>query len=78
MDEGFSVGDTAFQDKSRKRMMELMGGSTMVLFVNHSLQQIESLYNLALWLDRSNVTSFSDAADVRAAYLGLMGIRSML
>lgn len=73
------MGDTVFQDKSCKRVMGLMGGSTMGLFVSRSLEQIESLYNLVFWLDRGNVTtSFSDAADVRVAYLGLMGIRSML
>ena len=38
VDEILSVGDVAFQEKSKKRMLHLMGGGTTVLFVSHSIE----------------------------------------
>lgn len=43
VDEILSVGDVAFQEKSKKRMLHLMGGGTTVLFVSHSIEQIREM-----------------------------------
>ena len=42
-DEVLAVGDERFQAKSRKRMLELMGGGTTVLFVSHNIDQIRDM-----------------------------------
>ena len=55
VDEILSVGDAQFQEKSKKRMLELMGGGTTVLFVSHSIEQIKEMCKRVVWLERGNV-----------------------
>lgn len=55
VDEILAVGDEGFQNKSRARMMELMSGGTTVLFVSHSIKQIEEMCDRVLWLDEHKV-----------------------
>ena len=50
VDEILSVGDEGFQNKSKARMMELMSGGTTVLFVSHSIDQIEEMCDRVVWL----------------------------
>lgn len=68
VDEVLSVGDVAFQEKSRARMMELMGGGTTVLFVSHSLPQIQEMCSRVVWLDHGQLRMFGQAAEVCKAY----------
>lgn len=68
VDEVLSVGDANFQEKSYKRMMELMHGGTTVLFVSHSLPQIRSMCNRVVWLDHGSVKMFGDTQVVCDAY----------
>ena len=68
VDEVLSVGDAAFQEKSRARMMELMSGGTTVLFVSHSLQQIRQMCSRVVWLDRGEVRMIGDANRVCESY----------
>ncbi len=67
-DEVLAVGDERFQAKSRKRMMELMGGGTTVLFVSHNVDQIREMSNRVLWLDHGSVKMLGDADTVCDAY----------
>ena len=55
VDEILSVGDVGFQNKSRARMMELMGGGTTVLFVSHSLNQIREMCSRVVWLENHKI-----------------------
>lgn len=68
VDEILSVGDMAFQEKSRERMMKLMAGGTTVLFVSHSLQQIRNMCDRVLWLDHGSVKMIGNPNEVCAAY----------
>lgn len=68
VDEVLAVGDADFQKKSMKRMMELMGGGTTVLFVSHNLEQIKKMCNRVVWLDHGRVVKSGNTKDVTAEY----------
>ena len=71
VDEVLSVGDAAFQEKSRARMMELMGGGTTVLFVSHSMEQIRQMCTKVVWMDHGQVKMDGDVQTVCEAYEGI-------
>lgn len=68
VDEILAVGDAAFQEKSRARMLELMGGGTTVLFVSHSLEQIRQMCRRVVWLEKGEVRMLGDVEDVCGLY----------
>lgn len=68
VDEVLAVGDANFQQKSKKRMMELMGGGTTVLFVSHDLNQIRELCDHVVWLDHGRVKMYGETDEVCDAY----------
>lgn len=70
VDEILAVGDADFQEKSKKRMLELMGGGTTVLFVSHSLDQIREMCDKVIWLDQGEMKMSGDTQEVCDAYAG--------
>ena len=68
VDETLAVGDAAFQEKSRARMMEMMGGGTTVLFVSHSMEQIREMCSRVVWLDHGTVKMVGPTQEVCDAY----------
>lgn len=68
VDEVLAVGDADFQEKSRRRMMELMSGGTTVLFVSHQIKQIRDMCSRVVWLEHGEVKLFGDTEEVCDAY----------
>ncbi|MCI8479239.1 MAG: ABC transporter ATP-binding protein [Oscillospiraceae bacterium] len=68
VDEILSVGDAQFQEKSKKRMLQLMGGGTTVLFVSHSIKQIREMCSRVVWLERGQVRMAGQPEEICAAY----------
>lgn len=68
VDEILAVGDAAFQEKSRARMLELMSGGTTVLFVSHSLQQIREMCDRVIWLNHGQLQMYGQTQEVCDAY----------
>ena len=68
VDEILSVGDAAFQEKSRNRMLELMGGGTTVLFVSHSLSQIREMCSRVGWLEHGKMKRIGEPQEICDEY----------
>ena len=68
VDEILAVGDAAFQEKCKRRMQELMGGGTTVLFVSHSLGQIREMCDRVLWLEHGEMRVLGEIGEVCSAY----------
>jgi len=68
VDEILAVGDEGFQNKSKARMMELMGGGTTVLFVSHALKQIRSMCDRVVWIDNHKIKMIGETDMVCDAY----------
>lgn len=73
VDEILAVGDADFQEKSKKRMLELMGGGTTVLFVSHSFAQIREMCDKVIWLDHGHMKMIGDTQEVCDVYAGILG-----
>ena len=68
VDEILAVGDVKFQEKSYKRMRELMSGGATVLFVSHDLKKIEQLCDHVVWLEKGKIKMYGNAKEVCSAY----------
>lgn len=68
VDEILSVGDIAFQKKSEAKMKSMIGGGTTVLFVSHSLNQIEKICDKVVWLDHGQVVKVGSAKEICKEY----------
>ena len=74
VDEILAVGDVKFQEKSYKRMQELMSGGATVLFVSHDLDKIEEMCDHVIWLNKGKIEMYGNASEVCDAYRKAQGI----
>ncbi len=69
VDEALSVGDFLFQQKCEKRIDELVEGhGTTLLFVSHSIDQVERVCKKALWIERGHMRMNGSVEEVCEAY----------
>lgn len=68
VDEILSVGDINFQEKSKKKMQEMISGGTTVLYVSHSLDSIKTICTKAIWLEQGKIKLIGTPTEVCDAY----------
>lgn len=68
VDEVLAVGDAKFQQKCIDRIFEMMNKGTTVLFVSHSIEQVEMVCNKVVWLSHGKVHMQGDCKEICNIY----------
>lgn len=68
LDEVLSVGDAKFRKKSEKRIRDMFEKGVTVLFVSHSLEQVNRLCNKAILLESGKIIANGTVEEVSAIY----------
>ena len=69
VDEALSVGDFMFQEKCERRINDLVENhGTTLLFVSHSIDQVERVCKQALWIEKGHMRMKGTVEDVCFAY----------
>lgn len=69
VDEILSVGDYQFQEKCRKRMSNIIGNGATIMFVSHSMDQMQEICKRVVWLDHGRLVMDGPAEQVCNAYI---------
>jgi lipopolysaccharide transport system ATP-binding protein len=72
VDEALSVGDLAFQFKSRQRMKQMIDNGSTLIVVSHDRATVASLCQRCLLLDHSKLAADGIPADILNQYQHLM------
>ncbi len=68
VDEALATGDAYFVQKCSKRIRELCGRGTTILFVSHNLTQVEDMCERAIFVAEGRVKHQGDTRSVIRAY----------
>lgn len=69
IDEILAVGDYKFQEKSFARMQEMIASGATVVFVSHSIEQVQKICKKALWLEHGHMRMLGDVDAVCGEYM---------
>lgn len=68
VDEVLSVGDFRFQEKCQERIKRMMSNNTTILFVSHSILQVQELCNKVAWIEHGHLKMYGDAMEIGDLY----------
>ena len=73
LDEVLSVGDAKFRKKSENKIMSMFDSGVTVLFVSHSLEQVQRLCNKAMILEKGKLIAYGDIDPISEQYSKMIG-----
>ncbi len=68
LDEVLSVGDAKFRSKSLRKVQSLFEKGVTVIFVSHSIEQVQAICDKAILLNHGEIIASGDVDDVTAVY----------
>lgn len=68
VDEVLSVGDFRFQEKCERRIQNMMKEDTSILFVSHSIEQVQKLCKRAIWIENGHIVKAGTTEEVCPEY----------
>ncbi len=77
VDEALSVGDVRFQQKSLRKMRELMEKAKAILFVTHDMGTVLNFCNKVVWLKDGEVFRVGEPKDICKQYLSYMAFEDL-
>ncbi len=69
IDEALGVGDAAFQDRAKERILKLLGRSHAVILVSHDMQTLRDLCTRGLWMRQGQLVADGPIEPVIDEYL---------
>jgi ABC-2 type transport system ATP-binding protein len=68
IDEVFGVGDVAFSEKSRKKMMEIVQGPRSIVIVSHSMGFLREIAHRVMWIHEGKLVTIGEPDTVTRDY----------
>ena len=68
LDEVLGVGDITFKKKSKEKLKSLMASNTTVLLVSHSINEIRSICDKAIWIEKGRVKAVGEVNNICNQY----------
>ena len=68
VDEVLSVGDFRFQEKCERRIQNMMKEDTSILFVSHSIEQVQKLCKRAICIEKGHIVKAGTTEEVCPEY----------
>lgn len=75
VDEVLSVGDMKFRQKCEKRMTEMLGGGTTLLYVSHNLSEVRRLCDHVVWIEKGDIRMIGETETVCDEYEKYMKLK---
>ena len=71
IDEFFSTGDIDFSIKSKKKVLEMMDNSSILVFASHDLTMLDKICNKAICMKNGEISFSGNTKDVITYYKNL-------
>jgi ABC-type polysaccharide/polyol phosphate transport system ATPase subunit len=69
MDEWLTVGDASFVEKAKKRLLDLVERSGILVIATHSFDILEQICTRLIWLEAGSVRADGGVAEVKREFL---------